>query len=387
MSKRQLILLLIFILVLGAGRYWWKSREADKDAAPPAPGPVPVKVIDAAPRDIPVYMTGLGNVQSMNRVTVRAQVEGELTKLHFNEGDNVKKGDLLASIDDRQIRAELSRAEAEKARAQAQLYTGQQDLTRYENLLREDAIARQLVEQQRATVQQLSAAVQVAQAAIDNAQVRLSFTRITAPISGTVGLRFVDAGNIVRAADPNGLVAITQMDPIAVFFTLPQSGLGDLVPLMKDKDRPVDILPKEGAAPTATGQLQTIDNQIDASTGTIRLKVIVPNEEKQLWPGQFVVARIRTHIYEGVIAVPMTAIQHGQNGKFVYRVRDNKAEIVPVNIIYEDPEQAVIEGVELNDKIIIDGQTRIKPNSAIQIIADPIKPQEKTEEDSEETAS
>lgn len=373
MSKRQIILLLVLIVMLAAGRYWWKHRDAGKDEATPPPGPVPVKVIDAAPRDIPVYMTGIGNVQSLNRVTVRAQVDGELTRLHFEEGDTVKKGDLLASIDDRQIRAELSRVTAEKSRAQAQLYTGQQDLTRYENLLREDAIARQLVEQQRATVQQLAAAVQVADAAIDNAQVRLSFTRITAPISGTVGLRLVDAGNIVRAADPNGLVTITQMDPIAVFFTLPQSSLSDLVPLMKDKDRPVEILPKEGAAVTVTGQLQTIDNQIDASTGTIRLKAVVPNEDKQLWPGQFVVARIRTHVYEDVIAVPMTAIQRGQSGTFVYRAKGDKAEMTPVTIIYEDPEQAVIDGIDPNDRIIIDGQTRIRPNSTIQIIENKIK--------------
>lgn len=373
MSKRQIILLLVLIVMLAAGRYWWKHRDAGKDATTPPPGPVPVKVIDAAPRDIPVYMTGIGNVQSLNRVTVRAQVDGELTRLHFEEGDTVKKGDLLASIDDRQIRADLARVTAEKSRAQAQLYTGQQDLTRYENLLREDAIARQLVEQQRATVQQLAAAVQVADAAIDNAQVRLSFTRITAPISGMVGLRLVDAGNIVRAADPNGLVTITQMDPIAVFFTLPQSSLSDLVPLMKDKDRPVEILPKEGAAVTVTGQLQTIDNQIDASTGTIRLKAVVPNDDKQLWPGQFVVARIRTHVYEDVIAVPMTAIQRGQSGTFVYRAKGDKAEMAPVTIVYEDPEQAVIDGIELNDKIIIDGQTRIRPNSTIQIIENKIK--------------
>lgn len=380
MSKRKIILLLVLIVVLGAGRYWWQHREAGKSAAPMMAGPVPVKVIDAVERDIPVYMTGIGNVQSMNRVTVRAQVDGELTALNFEEGQTVKKGSLLATIDDRQIRAALSSAEAEKSRAQAQLYTAQQDLQRYENLLREDAIARQMVDQQRATVQQLAAAVQVAQATIDNAQVRLSFTRITAPISGMVGLRLVDAGNIVRASDQNGLVTITQIDPIAVFFTLPQSSLSYLVPLMKHKDRPVEIMPKEGAAPTVTGQLQTIDNQINESTGTIRIKVTVPNEDKKLWPGQFVVARVRTHIYEDVIAVPMTAIHRGQDGIFIYRVKNGKAETTPVKVIYEDSEQAVIDGVQPDDRIIIDGQTRLKPNSAVQIIENKIKAEDQVED-------
>jgi RND family efflux transporter MFP subunit len=370
------IILLLLVLALAGGVYAWR-KGGDKPVSLGAPAAIPVRVADATPQDFPVYLSGIGNVVSLNQVTVRAQTDGELTEMLFDEGQHVEKGVLLATIDDRRLAADLARAAAEKARVQAELSTAEQDMSRYNNLLADNAIATQLVDQQKALVAQLKAAVQVAQAEIDSAKVQLSYTKIKAPVSGTIGLRRVDAGNIVKASDAEGLVTITQLDPIAVVFTLPQGALGDLVPLMQSEQRPVDILPKEGETPIAMGQLQTLDNEIDSNTGTIRLKAVIPNEDHKLWPGQFVVARIRTRIIETALVVPLSAVQRGRENSFVYRVENGKAATADVNVIYEDAEHAVIEGVNAGDQIVIDGQARLRPDIAVQILGAQLQPQEK----------
>ncbi|MDB5478571.1 MAG: transporter subunit, partial [Alphaproteobacteria bacterium] len=326
--------------------------------------------------DVPVYMTGIGNVDPENSVVIRPQVNGELIRVYFKEGQHVEKGDLLAEIDARTIRAELARSEADKASNRAQLSTAQMDLDRYNNLLQQDAIAKQVVDQQRAKVQQLQAAVDVSQAAIDAANVQLAYTRIVSPISGQAGIRRVDPGNIVYASDTGGLVTITQIDPIAVLFSLPQTSLRELMPLLQHDDKPVDIMPSEGGNISVSGQLQTIDNQIDQATGTVRLKAIIPNENRHLWPGQFVVARIRTKTFEGALVVPPVAVQRGQDKNFVYRIKDGKAEIADIKVLFEDDKQSVIEGVEEGDNVVIDGQMRLKPGSAVTISDDAKKEQQ-----------
>lgn len=375
MSKTKIAFLVILLAAAGAGVWVWQQKPFSEKSAPrPVARAVPVKVIMARVGDIPVFLSGIGNVAPLNAAIVRPQIDGELLSLHFSEGQKVEKGDLLAEIDSRSIRAELARAEAERNSNKAQLAIAKMDLQRYNILLREDAIARQIVDQQKATVQQLEAAIQVAQAAIDVIQVRLSFTKIMAPISGHVGIRRIDAGNIVSAADPAGLITITQTDPVAVFFSLPQTNLGDLLPLLQKQDRPVDIMPREDGQAIATGQLETIDNKIDNTTGTVRLKVIVDNDQTTLWPGQFVIARIKVRTYSDRIILPVIALQRGRDDIYVFRIKDKTAETVPVKILYENEEQAVVEGLEEGDLIVTDGQLRLKDGTTVSMASEDNNP-------------
>lgn len=362
-KKAFMLLCLVTGISLGAGYAW---KHVNKQEAPPS-APSPARVVSqiAEARDIQIYASGVGNIVPLNNIVIRAQIDGELISVNVLEGERVEKGALLARIDDRRIRADLARATAEKQSAEAQLNLARLDLDRFENLIKTDAVPRQRVDTQRAIVKQLEAAVAVASAAVDNANVLLSFAEIRSPITGMVGIRRVDAGNIVRAADVNGLFTITQLDPVTAVFVLPQKYIAVVLPLMQGDDRPVDIIPQGATSPVATGQLGTLDNQIDTNSGTIRLRALVKNDNLALWPGQFIVARVPIKTLRNAIQVPANAVQRNEKDAFVYIAKNGKAEKKTVTILHEDKDNAVIDGIAPAQSIIVDGLLRVRPGAPI----------------------
>lgn len=353
-------------LLIGAGLAFllWKiSRPAPEENKEQRP--IPVKTAKAELKNIPYYLSGIGTVMSPNQVVIRSQVGGELMALHFTEGQNVDKGDLLADIDPRPFEAELNMAKARKINIQAQLNLAKKVLDRNNTLLKSDAISQQEVDEQVASVAQLAASLQEADASIAAAQVNLGYTKILSPISGRVGIRRVDAGNIVSANDTEGLVTITQVNPIQILFTLPQTALSQIN--MSSEQLPVAALDKDGGKIIANGKLETIDNQIDIATGTIKLKASFDNASGALWPGQHVTARLQRQVQENALVIPVQALQIGRDNNFVYRVKaDKSVEIVPVQIIFQDTKLAVIgEGLSEGDIIVTDGQVRLKDGAKI----------------------
>ncbi len=354
--------------VLGASRIVRRADSAPAKATRPA---VPVYVETARTLDVPAVTRGIGTVQSLHDVTIRAQLEGVLVEVLFREGQTVKRGDLLARIDDRAIAAAAAEARAEKRRNEAQLAAAKLDLIRYSNLWKEEAIARQTVDQQAALVAQLEATVGANAAAIAAAEARLSYARIVSPVDGRVGLRRIDAGNVVRPTDPEGLVSVTQLDPIAVVFALPQEVLPTVQALLHGPEpAPVIAYDRPSGAALAQGHLQMMDNQIDRTTGTIRLKAEFPNPEEKLWPGQSVSVELQTGFSAGATVVSLKAVQRGRTGPFVYRVIDGIAKMVPVQLGPEHGEVVVIlEGVAPGDVVVRDGQSRVIPGAPVQAVS------------------
>lgn len=362
---RKLVLLLV-PLSSAAGGGLGCSSESRAATGPPA---VPVLVEQVSRRDVPHSLRGIGTVQSLHSVVIRPQVDGLLTELAFKEGQLVNKGELLARIDDRAIVAEVAQARAEKARNEALLHAAKADLERYGNLVRDEAISRQTADQQKAQVEQLQATLLANEAMVVAAQVRLSYTRITSPVTGRVGLRRVDPGNVVRTSDTQGLVTVTQIDPIAVLFSLPQEALPRLQSLLSDAaGAPVTAFDRDGGTALAQGRLLMIDNQIDPTTGTISLKAEFPNAEGKLWPGQFVTVELKTGESQGATVVSARAVQRGLQGPFVFRVDDAKATVVPVTLGYADEQLAVVmSGVSPGETVVSDGHSRLKPGSTVKI--------------------
>jgi RND family efflux transporter MFP subunit len=356
------------VLVAIVALLWWIFGTGKPDAPPPAP--VPVSVIRAETKDVPHMASGIGTVESLHSVTVRPQVEGVLSDVLFQEGQMVKKGDLLVKIDDRAFAAALAQAQAEKARNEAQLRSAEQDLVRYTNLVKEEAISRQTVEQQEGTVGQLKAAIRANDAAIAAAQVQLSYTRITSPVSGRIGLRRVDPGNLVRATDADGLVTVTQISPISVVFSLPQTLVSSIQPLLKEPGGAlVTAYDRDNGTRLADGTLSMIDNQIDTATGTIKLRAEFANDDGSLWPGQFVTVRLQIGMSTGAVAVAPKAVKQGLEGPFVFRVTNGKAQVVPVTVGYSTDDVAVItKGLSAGDTVVSDGQSRLKDGAAVTIV-------------------
>ncbi|NMO15980.1 efflux RND transporter periplasmic adaptor subunit [Pyxidicoccus fallax] len=363
--------LLVAVVLLVAACGWWFTRGDSKPRASGGPAPVPVTVEQVSRRDVPHIIQGIGTVLSLHSVVVRAQVEGIFTELTVKEGQQVNPGDLLARIDDRAIAAEVAQAKAEKARNEALLHAARLDLERYANLVKDEAIASQMVDQQKAQVAQLEAIVRANEAAIAAAQVRLSFTRITSPVKGRVGLRRVDPGNLVRTSDAQGLFTVTQLDPIAVLFSLPQDDLPRLRALLKDPSgASVTAYDRAGGVALAEGRLTMIDNQVDPATGTIPLRAEFANPDGRLWPGQFVTVELKTGESPGATVVSARTVQRGLQGPFVFRVQDGKATVVPVTVGYADDELAVVaSGVAPGDTVISDGHSRLKPGSAVKVVS------------------
>ncbi|HEY6942280.1 efflux RND transporter periplasmic adaptor subunit [Dokdonella sp.] len=339
-----------------------------------AQAPVPVTVVAAATRDVPVYLTALGTVQALNTVTVTAQVGGQLEALHFTEGQEVKRGDLLAEIDPRTFQSALEQVQAKKKQDAAQLSASQSTLARYEELIKKNFVSAQDLENQRQTVRQQQAMLAADDAAIASARTQLGYTRIVAPITGIAGIRQVDVGNLVQANAGNGIVVLTQVHPINVMFTLPEQELADVrsAQVASAGGLEVAALDRTDAHVIATGALKVIDNQIDTATGTFRLKSEFGNADNALWPGQFVNVRVRLRTVAGGVVVPATALQRGPAGTYVYALQaDGTVAMEPVVVAGDAGNDAVLvaSGIVAGDKVVTEGQFRLKPGSKVQALA------------------
>jgi multidrug efflux system membrane fusion protein len=342
----------------------------------PAPGgrfrggdiPVPVLAAAAIRADIPVYLDGVGTTRALNTVTVRPQVDGKLIKISFKEGQDVERGYVLAEIDPTIYQAQLDQAKAKKAQDEAQLANAKLDHERYTRLAASNAVNRQQVDTQKALVAQLEAQVKLDQATIDNAEAVLGYTKITAPISGRTGIRLVDMGNIVRMSDAAGIVMITQLRPISVLFSLPQQQLARVNRAFAQGALTVEALGTDNKTVIDRGTLQVVDNQVDQTTGTVRLKAEFPNADLQLWPGQFVNVRLLIETMRDVVVVPTAAVQRGPSGTFVYVIEDNKAVVRPVTVAQQDDVQTVVgSGLQPPDRVVTTGFARLSEGSAVTI--------------------
>jgi multidrug efflux system membrane fusion protein len=338
------------------GRRWARSE-----------GPVPVVAAQAKLADVPVWLEGVGSAKARNLVTVRPQVDGKIMSIDFKEGQEVKKGDLLAQIDPVTYKAQLDQAIAKKALDEVQLANAKRDLERYTSLSA-NVIAAKTVDTQRALVAQLEAQIKSDDAAIENTRAILSYASVEAPISGRTGMRMVDIGNLVRAGDA-GIVVITEVQPISVLFTLPQQDLPDINRAVAQRALKVEAMETDSQNVLDTGQLEVIDNQVDQTTGTIRLKADFPNKDLQLWPGQFVNVRMLLNTLEQVVVIPTSAVQRGPEGTFVYVVgADNKASVRPIAVGQQDEKLAVIsKGVAPTDMVVTTGFARLKDGAAVTV--------------------
>jgi multidrug efflux system membrane fusion protein len=332
---------------------------------------LPVPVLAATPKvqDVPVYLDGVGAVRALNTVTVRSQVDGKLIAVKFTEGQDVKKGDVLGEIDPALYQATYDQAVAKKAQDEAQLANQRIDLTRYEQLAASNAGSKQQADTQRAAVAQTEALVKADQASIDNAAATLGYTKIVAPLSGRAGLRQVDQGNIIHAADTTGLVVITQLQPIAVWFSLPQQQIMRVNAAAAKGTLAVDVFGNDGVTVIDTGKLTGIDNQVDQTTGTLKLKAEFPNANYQLWPGQFVNVRLKVETLSQALVVPTSAVQRGPIGTFSYVI--GEGDIVsakPVTVTQQNEHDAVIaSGLTANDKVVTTGFANLSDGSKVII--------------------
>ncbi|MFK3798637.1 efflux RND transporter periplasmic adaptor subunit [Pseudomonas sp. NPDC088444] len=373
-KKKKSVLAAVTVLAVSlAVGAWTLTRPAPKKTT--ASIAVPVQVINVVREDVPRYVTGIGSVLSLQSVVIRTQVDGILTRLMVKEGQQVKIGDLLATIDDRSIRAALEQAKAQLSQSQAQLDVAEVDLKRYKLLTVDNSISKQQFDQQQALVNQLKATVLGNQASINASQVQLSYTQIRSPVTGRVGIRNVDEGNFLRVTDANGLFSVTQIDPVSVEFSLPQQMLPTLHDLLASPT-PAKVNAYMGDGVTGTllgeGKLTLIDNQVAATTGTIRAKAIFDNAAEKLWPGQLVSVRIQTAIERDALKVPPQVVQRGIEQHYVFRVIGDKVEVVPVKVLYQNSDLVLISGVSANDVLVSDGQSRLKDGAHIEVVkADP----------------
>jgi multidrug efflux system membrane fusion protein len=346
-----------------------RQAAANRNARLRGNGPVPVLVAAAKRADVPVYFDGVGSSRALNTVTVRAQVDGKLMKMNFKEGQDVDENFVLAEIDPTIYQAAYDQAIAKKAMDEAQLANARVDLDRYFRLSQTNSGTRQQYDTQKALVAQLEAQIQSDQGAIDNAKAILSYTRIVAPLAGRTGLRQIDAGNIVHAADTTGIVVITQIQPIAIIFTLPQQQLAKVNAAFTQGALRVQALGDDNRTVIDNGTLEVIDNQVDQTTGTVKLKAEFPNQQLQLWPGQFVNVKLLVDTLKEVVVVPSAAVQRGPNGTFVYVAKDDETVAVhPVTVAQQDDAEAVIAaGVADRDRVVTTGFAQLTDGAAITI--------------------
>jgi len=375
MPMRRAVLIVALLVVSALGGWWWLGHRAAATKPDAVADAVPVVVATAEARDVPIWLEGLGTVQASATVTVKAQVDGMLSEVRFREGQEVRAGDVLARIDPRTYQAALDQATAKKAQDAATLANARVDLTRYTKLAATAYTSAQQADTQRSLVAQLEAQVAQDQAQIDNARAELSYTTITSPIDGRTGIRLVDQGNLVHAADTSGIVVITTLKPIAVVFTLPQQSLSAVIAAQAGGTPVVEALPQgsDEGPPLDQGTLSVLDNQVDPTTGTIKLKATFPNDGMKLWPGGFVNARLRVDTRRGATVVPPAAIQRGPLGTYVYVVGDGLAvSRRAVEVGHEDLRASIIEsGLRPGERVVIDGAARLSDGSAVTIVPAP----------------
>ncbi len=371
-TRNRRVAIIVLVIVIGAALYYVFSGS-------PAPqnrsrfgaegGPVPVLVTAATKSDVPVYLDAVGTIKALNTVTVSPQVDGKLLSVGFKEGDDVKKGDVLAQIDPITYQAQLDQAIAKKAQDEAQLANAKLDLDRYEKLAATNAINRQQADTQKALVAQDEALVKSDQAAIESAQATLGYTTIVAPIAGRTGIRQVDEGNIVHASSSPAIVVITQIQPISVIFNLPQQNIEEVNAAFAKGPLQVDSLHPDNNAVIESGKLTVVDNQVDQTTGTVKLKAEFPNAGLQLWPGQFVNIRLLIDTLKGVVTIPTGAVQRGPNGTFVYTIKDdNTASMRPIVVQKQDETQTVVKsGLAVGERVVTTGFVRLTDGSKITI--------------------
>jgi membrane fusion protein, multidrug efflux system len=374
---------LVLLCIAAVAAYFWypklsataeaqsTSKKGDKAGSGKA---VPVVAATSRKGDMPVYLTGLGSVTAFNTVTVRSRVDGEIVKIGFTEGQLVKKDDLLVEIDPRPFQVQLEQAEAQKARDVALLDNALIDQERYKVLFAQEAIPKQQLDTQLSTVAQYKATIKSDQSMIDNAKLQLIYSKITSPLGGRVGLRLVDQGNIIHATDTNGLVVITQLQPIAVIFNIAEDDLPAVRKKMEGGVLRVDAYDRDLKKKLAQGQLLTIDNQIDQSTGTVRFKGQFENQDNSLFPNQFVNARLLVDIRHNAVIIPTAAIQRSPQSAFVYVVKpDNTAEVRNiVSSLTEGDEAAVDKGLEPGENVVIDGVDKLQQGTKVSVrVAEP----------------
>jgi multidrug efflux system membrane fusion protein len=371
LALRIFVCALLALLLTGCGNTSADSKQKSGGKGGRGSGQmtIPVAVAKAEVRDLPVLLNGLGSVEAYNTVAVKTRIDGQLIRINVREGQEVKEGELLAEIDPRPYQVQLSQTEATLFKDQAALKDARVNLERFQELYKDGVIPKQQFDTQGSLAGQLEGAVRADQAQIDSVKLNLAYTRITAPVSGRIGLRQIDVGNIVHAADPNGLLVITQLQPIAVIFSLPQDSLQSVSQHMRNGRLSVDAYSRDDQTKLATGTLTTIDNQIDTTTGTGKLKAVFENRDRSLWPNQFVNVHLLLEVKKNNTVVPTAAVLRGPQGTYVFTVKPDKtAEMRNVTVTLNQGNYAAIsQGVQPGDMVVTDGQDKLQPGTHVEI--------------------
>ncbi|MDI4233443.1 efflux RND transporter periplasmic adaptor subunit [Bradyrhizobium sp. Arg237L] len=370
MKRKIAIAVAVLLVVLAGGGFWYfkRSLTSEQAAAVPEPAPIPVVATTVTSGNVPIYLTGVGTVIAYNTDLVRSQIQGQITQITFVEGQTVKAGDLLAQIDPRPYQAEIEQLTANLARDNAQLENAQANLSRYTQLGNKGYATPQLIQTQQAQVAQLQSALKADQAQIDEAKIQLSYTRLTSPIPGVTGVRQIDVGNIIHPTDPNGLVVVTQIEPISLIFTLPESYLPRIQEEMAKGPLKVIAYSQDNKIKLDEGKLLLVDNEIVQTTGSIQLKAEFPNAAHRLWPGQLVNVNLLLDTRKDGLTIAASAVQQGQNGSYVYVVTPDKtAQLRSVKVGQISQGQALIDdGLKANETVVVDGQYRLQQGSRVK---------------------
>jgi multidrug efflux system membrane fusion protein len=374
--RRKIVIptaLAIAVLAIGGGLAVTHRGPFERPApSPAAPPPVPVVAGTVAQHDVPIYLTGVGTVIAFNTVVVHSQIQGQIVSINFTEGQTVHTGDLLAQIDPRPYQAQIDQVTATRDRDQAQLVNAQANFKRYSDLGNKGWATPQLVETQQAQVAQLQAAIKADEALIEAAKVQLTYTKLTSPIDGVVGIRQVDIGNIIHPTDPNGLVVVTQIEPISLIFTLPETDLPQIQQQQEKTKGPLTVLAysQDDTIKLDEGTLGLVNNQILQTTGSIQLKANFPNKSHRLWPGELVNARLLLDTRHDGLTVPASVVQQGPQGAYAYVINpNNTVEIRPITVAQISEGQALIDsGLTANEQVVIDGQYKLQPGTSVTVL-------------------